>query len=743
MAGSPNSCLLKIGKQRYRSLVDSGAEVSLLHKRVYQSLKNPPKLIKKKISLQSVNGISLEVLGCINLCFQMKGVTQNHVFYVVENMNRNIILGRDWLVQNGVRLYYDLGCLRVGQVYVPLEEDIHIASILRLKSKTILKPQTVNMCLAKIKNNPDILKDTLFQVSQIETGYITSEPGLMVSNSVVKMDNSRQVPIMIVNNTDKTFNLKRGCILGKVESIQEVDIVSPEFGQEKENNAKKENNAINTDEIKVPTEHKKLIEKLLFKNKDIFAAKDTDLTFTDTVTMKIDTGNHEPIKMRPYRVPLHKREIVEKAIDEMLEAKVIRKSRSPLAFPIVLVQKKDGSTRFCVDYRNLNLITKSNSFPLPLIDDILTLLGKSCYYTSLDLKSGYWQILMDSTSRERTAFVTFRGLFEFNCMPFGLKCAPAIFSELMNIVLEGLEKFAIAYLDDILIYSSSLEEHFKHIQIVFDRLRKHNLKLKLKKCQFLQRETKYLGFVINEHGVKPDSDKVKAIKAIKIPSTVKEVRQYLGMSSFYRKFIPNFSKIAEPLIKLTKKYAKFHWTPECQKAFDYIKESLTVVPLLAYPDINKPYTLYCDASDTCIGACLTQACTNDEKELYGVKNNEKPIYFLSHRLSKTQEKWPIIEKEAFAIYYALQKLDHYLHGAEFVIKSDHMPLKYILESPMQNKKIQLWALGISGYNCKIEYISGKENTCADLLSRSPCSDNEVKDDNIEVDISNNAFEVNA
>jgi len=193
-------------------------------------------------------------------------------------------------------------------------------------------------------------------------------------------------------------------------------------------------------------------------------------------------------------------------------------------------------------------------------------------------------------------------------MPFGLTNAPAVFSELMAVVLDGLESFAIAYLENMLVFSSTLEEHLEHTQIVFDRLRKNGLKLKLKKCGFLQEETTYLGFVINQQGISPDKDKVKVIRSLKTPSTVKEVRSFVGMTSFYRRFIPNLKKIAEPIIELTRKYAKFNWTNECQKAFDCLKNSLSTVPLLAYPDVNKPYTLYCDASDSCIGACLTQPC---------------------------------------------------------------------------------------------------------------------------------------
>ena len=190
------------------------------------------------------------------------------------------------------------------------------------------------------------------------------------------------------------------------------------------------------------------------------------------------------------------------------------------------------------------------------------------------------------------------------------------------------------------------------------------------------------------------------------------------MCSYYRCFIPNFSEIAIPFIKLTKKFAKFVWSEQCQVAFEFLKTSLTTVPVLGYPDVNKPYILYTDASDNCIRACLCQPCDEGEGTQPGM-TNEQPLYFLSHKLSPTQTRWPTIEKECFAIYYALQKLDHYLHNAQVIIRTDHKPLQYLLDSPMQNKKIQLWALSIGGYNAKIEYIEGKKNVCVDLLSHMP------------------------
>ncbi|XP_060071985.1 uncharacterized protein LOC132551825 [Ylistrum balloti] len=328
-------------------------------------------------------------------------------------------------------------------------------------------------------------------------------------------------------------------------------------------------------------------------------------------------------------------------------------------------------------------------------------------------------------------------------MPFGLSNAPAVFSELMSIVLRGLDHMAIAYLDDILIFSPTIEEHLEHIRIVFNRLRQHDLRLKLKKCFFAQTETKYLGFTINKGGVMPDMQKVEAIRAMAAPTNVREVRGFIGCTSYYRRFIPNFSYIAEPLIALTRKYAKFKWTQECEKAFIYLKDSLTAIPYLAYPDINQPYILYTDASDRCIGACLTQSAIGEKAFLPNIKN-ERPIYFLSHKLSDTQTRWSTIEKEAYAIHYALQKLDHYLHNAEFVIRTDHKPLKYILDSPMQNRKIQLWALSLSGYNCRVEYIPGTENTCADLLSRSPGQTTTEDDTNPNddcPDITDKTFEI--
>lgn len=476
-----------------------------------------------------------------------------------------------------------------GKTYAELKEDLHISTIVRTSKKLFVKPNTVTVYYGKVNNKFPSQESDLVEVNCIDNDCIMEEPGLYLKDSLCEVRIDGRIPLIIVNQSNKSYKIRRGYIVGRITSVNPKEILEISSGQ-------------NTNEkIDAPKRFEQSVQRLVNRNKDLFAKKDSDLGVTETVKMKIDTEGHHPIKNRPYRAPLNKRQIIDKAIAEMMEAKIIERSQSPWSFPLVVVKKKDGSDRMCVDFRSLNKIVKPVSFPLPLIDDILCLLGKAKYFTALDLKSGYWQVKLEDSSKEKTAFACHKGLFQFNRMPFGLSNAPAVYQELMNIVLQGQEEFAIAYLVDILIFSETPQDHLRRIQDVFHRLRQHGLKLKLKKCSFFKEQTEYLGFIINEHGVKPDPKKVEAIQKLPAPTTVREVRGFIGMCSYYRRFIPNFSKIAEPLIDLTRKYARFKWTPYSQEAFDFLKESLTVVPLLAYPDTNKPYILYTDASDNCIG----------------------------------------------------------------------------------------------------------------------------------------------
>lgn len=741
-----NSILIKLDNTKYRALLDSGAETSCLHRKVYDSLKSKPKLLPATASLQAVSGDMIPVDGTAVISLRIGKETVNHKFHILPQMTRNVILGEDFFNQNGVRLYFDLKCMRLGKSLIPMQKDIHIASLVRISSKTVLKPQSYNICMVKIR-----ARRGTYQISGSVNSALSDEPGVMVGNTIVRVKNNSKVPVLILNNTGKFVKIKKGVVVAQIERVEECNLVSMTDSDKVPTDpvdimtvgsARKAYVTLDQIKHKIQTaeEHRPLTESILGKNIDLIAEKDEHLGCTKTVEASIDTGDHPPIRRKPYRTPMHKRPVVDKAIDDMLSANVIRYSRSPWAFPIVIVGKKDGTTRFCSDYRFLNGITKKNSWPLPVIDDILSMLKGTQYISTLDLKSGFWQIPIKESDKQKTAFTCHRGLFEYNKLPFGLCNAPSIFQECMSKVLNGLQTFAIPYLDDILVFSKSLEDHKSHLQQVFDRLREHDLKIKISKCNFFQEETQYLGFIINRDGVKPDPEKVKVIKEMVPPTNAREVRGFIGMCSYYRRFIPNFSGIASPIVNLSRKYVRFKWSDECQAAFDCLKESLGSAPVLSYPDINRPFILYTDASDLAIGSVLCQSHASSEEDLDD-PSFEKPVYFLSHKLTDTQQRWSVIQKEAYAIVFSLQKLDHYLHDSNFVIRTDHKPLKYLLESPMENKTIQKWALAIAGYSCSIEYIPGKENCVADCLSRLPNSSTIKPEDDIDPIVSDKAYTI--
>jgi hypothetical protein len=315
------------------------------------------------------------------------------------------------------------------------------------------------------------------------------------------------------------------------------------------------------------------------------------------------------IKQAAYRIPHSEKETVRQYITENLEKGIIRPSNSPWSSPVLLVMKKDGTKRFCIDYRKLNAVTKKDIFPIPRVDDILDRLDGMKYFTKLDLISGYYQIEMDEESKEKTAFITEEGSFEYNVMPFGLTNAPATFQRLMTLVLVGLNwKICLVYIDDILIFSATFEQHLKDIQQVFDRLHDANLKLKLSKCEFAFSSTIYLGHTISSNGVSTDPDQVAAI-ARWTPERVTDIldiRKFLGLTGYYRRFIQDYSRIAAPLTDCLKKGVTIKVNTKFKQAFNRLKTSILSAPILTYPKWNIPFILQCDASDIGLGSVLTQ-----------------------------------------------------------------------------------------------------------------------------------------
>ena len=320
------------------------------------------------------------------------------------------------------------------------------------------------------------------------------------------------------------------------------------------------------------------LKQLLEENHDVFSLEG-ELGCTNIVQHVIDTGDHPPIKQPIRRMPFVHREKISAMVDEMLAQGVIQPSVSAWSSPVVLVPKKDGTSRFCVDYRRLNGVSRKDVYPLPRINDILDTLGETKYFSSLDLCSGYWQIELHPESRPKSAFVTHRGLHEFVRLPFGLCNGPSTFQRLMEVVLSGLVwDSCFVYIDDVLVCSRTFEEHLEHLRQVFARLREANLKLKLKKCLFLQDEVSYLGHVVTREGIRPDPSKTERIKEYPVPKDVSQLRQFLGLAAYYRRFIRGFSKIAAPLNALLKKDVAFTWDGTCQQAFEELKECLISAP---------------------------------------------------------------------------------------------------------------------------------------------------------------------
>ena len=352
------------------------------------------------------------------------------------------------------------------------------------------------------------------------------------------------------------------------------------------------------------------LSELLIGYHEVFSLED-ERGETDLVEFRIDTGDATPKRQAAKRIPFAARQEIADQLEKMQASGVIKPSESPWASPVVLVRKKDGTLRFCVDYRALNSVTKPDLFPLPRINDLLDQLGKCKCFTTLDLKSGYWQIKVHGDSQEKTAFITHQGLLEFRVMPFGVTNAPAVFQRLIQRVLAELQskatvKFVSVYLDDVIVFSESIVEHINHLQMVFDCLKKAGLKLNSEKCRILCSKVEYLGHTVTPYGLRPNKSNLDAVKDFPVPTNIKQLRQFLGLTSHYRRFVPSYARIAFPLHALTRKGALFQWTADCEIAYESLKTKLVTAPLLCYPDFSKEFTLETDASRQGLDAILCQ-----------------------------------------------------------------------------------------------------------------------------------------
>lgn len=454
-----------------------------------------------------------------------------------------------------------------------------------------------------------------------------------------------------------------------------------------------------------PAEKKPLpeVQQLLDKYKDVFQ-QPTELPPSRFYDHHIPlVPGATPVNSRPYRYsPQHKDEI-EKQVKALLSAGLITPSVSPFASPVILVLKKDGSWRFCVDYRKLNSITVKNCFPMPLVEEILDELAGTQYFTKLDMRSGYHQVRMKEEDEFKTAFKTHQGHYQFRVMPFGLTNAPTTFQCLMNEVLAPfLRKFIMVFLDDILVYSPTLSEHLQHLTLVLDKLREHKLYMKQSKCSFAQTSLEYLGHIISVEGVSTDPNKTEAMLKWPVPVTVSELKGFLGLTGYYRKFVRNYGIIAKPLTQLLKK-KQFNWTHDAQKAFEQLKAAMSNTPVLALPNFKRQFVVETYACDLGIGAVLMQ--------------HDQPVAFLSKALTQQHKHLSIYEKEFLALIMAVDKWRQHLQGQEFIIRTDHKSLTYLNEQNLHSEMQRKAMTRMMGLQFKVIYRHDKENAAADAFSR--------------------------
>ncbi|KAL4100898.1 hypothetical protein QTP88_020923 [Uroleucon formosanum] len=487
------------------------------------------------------------------------------------------------------------------------------------------------------------------------------------------------------------------------------------------------------------SEEKASIYELCSEYADIFFLERDKLGATDIVAHNINTSlNLKPMNIRPYRLLWAFQEEIEKQVKQMKQDKIIRNSTSPFNFPLVVVKKKNLTNegtpklRICVDFRKLNEITENEAYGLPNLLEILESLGSSKYFSTLDLASGYHQIRINKVDTHKTAFSTKSGHYEYLRMPFGLSSAPATFTRAMKSVIMGLEEMCMAYLDDIVVHGASLRDHQEKLRHVFNRLRTHTLQLELQKCAFLRKEVLYLGYIINENGVSPDPKKIQCIKNYPRPKNPKDIKSFLGLLNYYRRFVDNFVKIAKPLTALLKKNVIFKWDDRCENAFEILKQALTNPPLLVYPDWEKGnFNLTTDASQYAIGAVLSQ----------GIVPNDQPIAYASRTLNQAETNYSVIQKELLAIIWAVKHFRCYLYGRHFCIVTDHRPLTFLFGIKDVSSQLMRWRLQLSEYDYTIKYRAGTENSNADCLSRIRMITSEPNENETENTRTFNEFEI--
>ena len=732
LIGSANEINIKLESHACAALIDTGSMVSTVSEDLSKKLQLKLRPLSDIVNLEGAGGHTLKYSGYVEVDVPIvPGCSLEALFLVVPNTTYNtkvpVLVGtnildwvREFLGNTSLKnlpkaLQLGLQCLAQRQMITSLEVK---------STKSVIIPPQSTLTIHGVCRT---VTNCMHTCMVTDVHPMAALPGgLILTPCLIEMQagKSQRVPVQLQNISSKPLTIRKGsrlCELHPAKTVLQRPTIERTY-QETQLLSLFDLEAMKT---QLSGDEVKQVEELLIKWGSVISQHDLDLGQTSLVRHKIRLVDEVPFKERARMIPPSMYDEVRLHLQEMLDLGVIRPSHSPYASPVVLVRKKNGQLRFCIDLRKLNARTINDAYALPRIEETLDLLNGSKWFSALDLKSGYWQVEMDEEDKHKTAFtVGPLGFYECNRLCFGLCNAPATFQRLMESCLGDLHlNQCLVYLDDIVIFSRTYEEHLERLESVFQKLKEAGLKVSPKKCQLFQQKIKYLGHIVSEEGIASDPSKVEAIQNWPIPTSVEQVRKYLGFVGYLRKFIKDFGKIAKPLHFLLKdqnsgkrakkksprkKFQSFQWGEEQQQAFDKLKYCCCHTPVLAFADYTKPFILHTDASGDGLGAILYQ-----EQGGY-----ERPIAFASRSLNGAERNYPAHKLEFLALKWAVtEKFHDYLYGHEFLARTDNNPLTYVLSTAKLDATGHRWVAALANYKFTIEYRAGRNNQDADALSR--------------------------
>ena len=733
-----------IGDSPIDFLVDPGAVVSAISLQSYEKLLETNAILTPMraihMELEAANKSDMSVHGMCSLELSVHGLIINMDALVVD-LNCHAILGMD-ILGDASKLPFILdlvGGTLSGGGYETIQLHRFQAAtecFAETTDSVCIPPHSEVMLWAKLKTNNGRRGPTAGVVLALQT--FVQEFGLLVGRSLVRADaEDWKIPILIYNSdpctkkpADCTCNpviVPAHTRIARVEEIQAIQHIGS-----RETEIHTEEGALPQHLIDVldaatelTTNQRARAATLLAKHVHTFPAPGTPITGrTEAVMHDIDTGSTRPIRCNPRKLSPKKIKVQQELVDKMLEEGQIEHSVSAWSAPTVLVTKKDGTTRFCVDYRRLNNSTKKDAFPLPRIDDSLNSLSGQSWFSTLDLASGYWQVRLSEDAKPKTAFATHSGLFQFAVMPFGLCNAPATFERLMSQVMRGLHwKRCLVYIDDILVFGHDFESALESLELVLIRVAEYGLQLKSTKCNLFRSSVPFLGHIVGRAGLECDPSKVSAVANWIPPSTIKGVREFLGFTGYYRRFVPDYSTVAQPLVRLLGKDCKFKWTDACQDAFKALRALLIKAPVLAFPKEDLPYIVDTDASDYGIGGVLSQC----------IEGTEHVIAYYSKSLNPAQQKYCTTRRELLAVVATLDHFKGYVWGPKFMVRTDHAALVWLKNLKNIQGMLARWLAKLQQFHFDIIHRPGAQHGNADGLSRCPQCDRGACAPNINID----------